>query len=205
MTNRYFPREGKSAPLPANHQLGGFLEMMRLLPLLLFAALTSVAKGTNAPYLHADAEFKSLQSSLEMFRITIGRYPSGEEGLRALVEPPPRLSKPTRWRRFCDKMPRDPWGSPYGYVEGNGLGEGTGYGYGLYSMGPDGKTATQGNDPDDLNSWSGQIPMMPPPPWTSILDRDLPIAGVGFLLGILACRLRKSRSTPQVAGSSTIP
>jgi len=169
---------------------------MRLLPFLLFAGLISDAPASTSYWTQADADLKSLQSCLEMFRIHTGRYPSGEEGFKALLERPERWPDSARWKKCLEEMPRDPWGNLYGYVEGNGFSSGDGYGYGLYSMGPDVKSATQGNDPDDLNSWSDSIPTIPPPLWVSILGRDLPVAGVGFLLGILAYRLRKAPSTP---------
>lgn len=161
--------------------------MMRLLPLLLSAALPTIAKAhINQPM----ADLKSLQSSLEMFRIHVGRYPSGSEGLKALVERPAHWTDSARWEKYLTEMPLDPWKNPYGYMEGSGFGKDAGYGYGLYSMGRDGRSATQGNDPDDINTWSSHH--TPPSAWASILRRDLPVAGAAFLFGFAICRANRA-------------
>ena len=47
----------------------------------------------------------------------------------------------------------DPWGNPYRCVRNVKLPEGGMQSIGVYSMGRDGVSETNGNDPDDLNSW----------------------------------------------------
>jgi len=164
--------------------------MMRLLPLLLSAVLTTAGEAhINQPV----ADLKSLQSSLEIFRINTGRYPTGAEGLKALVERPAHWPDSARWERYLNEMPLDPWKHPYGYVEGSGFGKDAGYGYGLYSMGPDGRSATQGNDPDDINTWSSH--RRPPSAWVSILCLDLLVAGAAFLFALAVCRASKASVT----------
>jgi hypothetical protein len=49
-----------------------------------------------------------------------------------------------------DEVPTDAWGNSYHYI----VSEEFEHGFGLYSLGPDGFSGTQGNDPDDWNSWS---------------------------------------------------
>lgn len=70
----------------------------------------------------ADAKIRSatvqaerLASALELFYFDTGRYPTTAEGLRALVEPPPKTG---RWNGPYIKgsaVPADPWGQPYNY------------------------------------------------------------------------------------------
>ena len=63
----------------------------------------------------ASIQTERLASALELFYLDTGRYPSTAEGLRALVEPPPKIG---RWNGPYIKgnaVPADPWGQPYIY------------------------------------------------------------------------------------------
>lgn len=86
-----------------------------------------------------------------MYRLNAETMPSATSGLRALVERPHDLPADFKWVQIMSKIPIDPWGAEYRYV----LGEDYPDGFGLYSRGPDGVSATLGNDEDDINSWSG--------------------------------------------------
>ncbi len=48
----------------------------------------------------------------------------------------------------------DPWQQPYRCVRNLRLEDGSLVELGVYSVGKDGISETQGSDPDDLNSWS---------------------------------------------------
>ncbi len=63
----------------------------------------------------AHEEMKSLASALDLFRLDIGRYPTNDEGLDALVRKPTDLD---RWAGPYLKppvLPKDPWGDAYTY------------------------------------------------------------------------------------------
>jgi hypothetical protein len=51
---------------------------------------------------------------------------------------------------MTDEIPVDPWGHPYQYRRDPSLMAG----FGLYCLGEDGVSYSQGNDPDDVNSWN---------------------------------------------------
>ncbi len=81
----------------------------------------------------ARAEVSNLETSLDLFKLDVGRYPSEREGLAALVQRPEGLA---RWHGPYlrhDELPVDPWGRPYVFhIPGkHEL-------YDLYSLGPDG-------------------------------------------------------------------
>ena len=62
----------------------------------------------------AKANIAELESSLERFHIHMDRYPTTEEGLKVLVQPPP--GEEQKWRGPYVKLVRnDPWGQPYQY------------------------------------------------------------------------------------------
>ncbi len=95
----------------------------------------------------AKLQIEDLGSALDLFVLDVGRYPSNEEGLQALVEAP---SGAVKWHGpYLKKklVPRDPWGNPYHYrVPGeHGV-------YDLYSLGADNMEG--GSDENqDVASW----------------------------------------------------
>lgn len=96
----------------------------------------------------AAIQIERLAGILDLYVLDMGRYPSTEEGLEALVEPPAGAG--TRWGgpyiRKADALV-DPWGRPYGYRSPGRHG-----GYDLYSLGADGAEGGDGEDAD-VTSW----------------------------------------------------
>jgi hypothetical protein len=58
------------------------------------------------------------------------------------------------WQQLREHPGVDPWGQPYRYIRNRHLTDGTVVELGVYSTGQDGVSETDGNDADDLNSWS---------------------------------------------------
>lgn len=90
-----------------------------------------------------------LNGALEMFRMNVGRYPTTEEGLRALVEPPDDEEAAARWRGPYVKDPstlKDAWGRDFIYESPGTYNED---GYDLSSPGRDGQPGTD----DDITNW----------------------------------------------------
>jgi general secretion pathway protein G len=90
----------------------------------------------------ARAQINALEKALDMYRLDTGHYPSGELGLKALIEQP---ADETRWTGpYLSKgIPPDPWGNPYLYRI-----PGTNSEYDLYSYGKDGKAGGSGEAAD---------------------------------------------------------
>lgn len=86
----------------------------------------------------------SLNSPLERFRLHVGRFPTTEEGLAALVLAPKDIE--IRWRGpYLDRVPLDPWRHAYQYRSPGTHSE---IGYDLWSLGADGFASA-----DDLGNW----------------------------------------------------
>lgn len=66
----------------------------------------------------AKAQARAIETSLETLRLDLGRYPTPEEGLTLLVEPPSDPAARTNWfgPYMRDGLPADPWGAPYRYA-----------------------------------------------------------------------------------------
>ncbi len=93
----------------------------------------------------AKTQIEMLMSALDSYRLDVGRYPSTQEGLDALVQNPgvenwngPYLAK---------AVPNDPWGNPYYYENPGQHGE-----IDIFSYGADGQPGGEGEDAD-VNSW----------------------------------------------------
>jgi len=94
----------------------------------------------------ARAQIDALGKALDQYRLDTGRYPTTEQGLRALNAPP---AGETRWGGpYLQKaVPLDPWGKPYQYMSPGQYGE-----YDLFSLGKDGYAG--GTDTSaDIVSW----------------------------------------------------
>ena len=97
----------------------------------------------------AQTEVSGLKTALEQYAITIGEYPTTEQGLNALWRAP--SPTPPNWDGPYIDSPNfvDPWGNPYVYRQPSSR---YGYDYDLYSMGKDGKVG--GTDLDaDITNW----------------------------------------------------
>ena len=95
----------------------------------------------------AVAQVEMLGTALDTFRLDVGRYPTTQEGLTALVQRPGMTE---RWDGpYLKKgVPADPWGRPFFY---RSPGEG-GRAYDIYSLGADGAPGGDGNN-KDITSW----------------------------------------------------
>jgi len=94
----------------------------------------------------ARAQLDAFDKALSQYRLDIGRYPSTEQGLTALVKRP---SDEGRWTGpyLAKDIPLDPWGRPYVYRHPGEHGE-----YDLFSLGRDGQPGGSG-DAADITSW----------------------------------------------------
>ena len=62
-----------------------------------------------------DGDFASIENALQAYKNNAGNYPSGKQGLMALVEKPSSAPRPRRWIQIMDQLPKDPWGKEYVY------------------------------------------------------------------------------------------
>ena len=99
----------------------------------------------------ARAQIEMLGAALDAFRLDTGRYPTTEQGLAALWEPPAVDPRPVNWRGpyLRKPVPSDPWGTAYVY---RAPGTESRTGYDLMSLGADGKPGGTGEDAD-IVSW----------------------------------------------------
>lgn len=128
----------------------GYTLMELLIVITIIGVLLGIAvvnlQGTpdEARIAAASQEIRTMSTALDMYRMQNSRYPTTEQGLKALVEKPEDAK---RWQKGGylkgSKVPLDPWDNPYVFNAPGRSGD-----YEVYSLGPDGRESD-----DDIGSW----------------------------------------------------
>jgi general secretion pathway protein G len=149
-------RDGMAAEPPNRKAAGqgGFTLIELLIVLAILSLLAAIAAPRFMKYLGsakvqtAQLQVKQLGTVLDLYHLEVGRYPTDQEGLKALVEKPSGVES---WNgpylKSRDSL-TDPWGHPYGYRSPGQHGE-----YDLFSMGADGQEGGD-NENKDIQSWN---------------------------------------------------
>jgi general secretion pathway protein G len=133
---------------PNGYTLVELLVVLAILGLLVALAAPRVIKYLGAAKSDtARIQIDKLGGVLDLYRLEIGRYPSEQEGLRALVEKPAQVDAWNGPYLKNRESLTDPWGNPYVYRMPGEHGD-----YDLYALGADSKEG--GDDEDrDITSW----------------------------------------------------
>jgi len=107
-----------------------------------------VGRSDDARIAAAKHDVATIQQSLKLYRLDNGRYPTSEQGLQALVAKPQSAPVPANWRQYLDKLPKDPWGKEYQYLNPGVHGE-----VDVFSLGADGAPGGSGGADADIGSW----------------------------------------------------
>jgi len=139
-------------PVPHPSQRGGFtlLEIMMvviIISLLLGVAINKMTGAVDqARIVATKADLQSISTQLKLYNGMNGFYPTQSQGLQALVTMPSSAPAPRQWHQYFEKVPHDPWDSPYNYVF---PGRHNPNSFDLYSSGPDRQAGTA----DDIGNW----------------------------------------------------
>ncbi|QOV89817.1 type II secretion system major pseudopilin GspG [Humisphaera borealis] len=124
------------------------IELLLVLVILAVLAAIVVPKFTgrtdDAKIGAAKTTVRTIEGALDLFEQDNGRYPTTEEGIRALIEMPANV---TNWKApYFKGDTKDPWGNEYGYRYPGTVNT---HGPDVFSFGKDGK---EGGG-DDLGNW----------------------------------------------------
>jgi general secretion pathway protein G len=127
------------------------IELMVVLAIIgVLAALivpNVLGRADEARMTAARTDVGNLMQALKLYRLDNQRYPSNEQGLQALVSRPTAEPMPVNWKPYLEKLPRDPWGRPYQYLNPGLKGE-----VDVLSLGADGQPGGEGFNAD-IGSW----------------------------------------------------
>jgi general secretion pathway protein G len=95
----------------------------------------------------ARTDINTVMQGLKRYKLDNQRFPSTEQGLDALIKKPAANPVPPNWKPYLDKLPSDPWGKPYQYLNPGVRGE-----IDVFSLGADGQPGGEGKNAD-IGSW----------------------------------------------------
>ena len=138
-----------------NKRHSGFtlIEVMIVIVILGVLAALIVPKVMGRPdearVAAARQDIFTLMQALKLYKLDNRRYPTTEQGLAALVQKPSQAPVPQSWSAggYLEKLPNDPWGQPYQYLNPGLHGD-----IDVMSFGADGLPGGQGVDADIGNS-----------------------------------------------------
>lgn len=107
-----------------------------------------MSRPDEARVIAARQDINAIVQALKLYKLDNRRYPSTDQGLQALVSRPTIAPLPDNWKAYVDKLPQDPWGSPYQYLQPGLQGE-----VDVMSFGADGQAGGEGFDAD-IGSWN---------------------------------------------------
>lgn len=95
-------------------------------------------------------DVRAISNALELYRLDNFVYPSTDQGLEALVKEPTNEPLPRNWKAdgYLERVPNDPWGTPYQYLSPGENGE-----YDVFSLGADGRAGGEGVNAD-VGNWN---------------------------------------------------
>ena len=140
---------------PSPRQQSGFtlIEIMVVVIILgILAAIVApnvIGRIDDAQVTRAKQDLRGIESALKFYRMDNFAYPTSEQGLEALVSKPadPNIRN---WKAggYLDRLPKDPWGNEYQYLNPGQNGE-----IDIYTYGRDGRPGGEGIDAD-LGNWN---------------------------------------------------
>ena len=139
---------------PANQIGFTLIEIMVVIVILGVLAALVIPKVMSRPdearVMAARQDIATLSQALKLYRLDNKRYPTAEQGLAALVAKPELPPVPEGWKAggYVERLPADPWGKPYQYLNPGVRGE-----IDVFSYGSDGMPGGDGTDAD-IGSWA---------------------------------------------------
>ena len=109
-----------------------------------------IGAADDARVIAAKADIANIGQALKLYRLDNSMYPSTEQGLGALSVKPTTAPQPNNYKNggYLEKMPKDPWGRAYLYLQPGVKGE-----IDIYSLGADGQPGGTGYNAD-VGNWT---------------------------------------------------
>lgn len=139
--------------LATPRRAGGFtlIEIMIVIVIVSVMAAFIVPKIMDRPdearQVAARQDIATIAQALKLYKLDNRAYPSTAQGLTALIQKPDQAPVPPNWKPYLERLPNDPWGHPYQY-----LNPGIHSDVDIMSFGADNRPGGEGFDAD-IGSW----------------------------------------------------
>lgn len=139
----------------AQNKKQGFtlIEVMVVVVILGILAALIVPKIMGRPdearIIKVKQDIRAIESALNLYKLDNYTYPSTEQGLESLITKPTGMPEPRQWKEggYLDRLPKDPWGFPYLYLNPGEQGE-----MDIFSLGADGQRGGTSMNAD-IGNW----------------------------------------------------
>ncbi len=139
--------------MPYQHRGFTLIEIMVVVIIIgILAAIVApnvIGRVDDAQITKAKAEIANIENAMKFYRLDNFAYPSSEQGIEALVTKPadPNVKN---WKPggYLERVPNDPWGNAYLYLNPGNQGE-----IDIYTLGRDGRPGGEGVDAD-IGNWN---------------------------------------------------
>lgn len=143
-------------PGPVARRSRGFtlIEIMVVVVILGILAAIVVPRVMDRPdearVTKVQQDIRTLESALNLYRLDNFRYPTTDQGLEALVERPRSGPEAPQYREggYIDRLPSDPWGNPYQYLNPGRHGD-----FDVFSFGANGRRGGDGIE-GEIGNWN---------------------------------------------------
>jgi len=150
-------RQGRRQRLQRRRAARGFTLIEIMVVVVIIALMAAfivpslISRVDDAKVTKAREDIAQLSTALKFYYLDNSKYPTSEQGLKALVTQP-NDSSITHWRQYLEGgLKQDPWGHDYLYVYPGTHGEP----YDLYTLGRDGQAGGDGPDAD-IGNWAAE-------------------------------------------------
>jgi len=109
-----------------------------------------ISRPDEARVVKAKQDILSIQNALDLYKLDNGVYPTTDQGLNALVTKPTTNPIPRDWKDYLKRLPMDPWGREYLYLNPGQHGE-----IDIFTLGAEGQPGGKGIDAE-IGNWNIQ-------------------------------------------------
>ncbi|MDH5230746.1 MAG: type II secretion system major pseudopilin GspG [Gammaproteobacteria bacterium] len=149
-------KKQSTTPAIRHHRQSGFtlIELMVVIVILGILATFVVPKVMDNPdkarMTKAKQDIRVLESALNLYKLDNFVYPSSDQGLQSLVTEPTGSPEPKNYKSggYMDRLPKDPWGNEYQY-----LNPGVNGSIDIYTLGADGAEGGEEIN-QDIGNWN---------------------------------------------------